>query len=69
MPGIVGFNLFALLALRLGSASFLEGRGHVILALLQMGGAFGYLLYVMRFFLRIVPLIVKTRQEWRDDIL
>jgi hypothetical protein len=68
MPGIVGFNVFALLALRLGSASFLE-RGHVILALLQMGGAFGYLLYVMRFFLRIVPLIVKTRQEWRDDIL
>jgi hypothetical protein len=68
MPGIVGFNLFALLALWLGPSSFLAGRGHVILAVLQMGGAFGYLLYVMRFFLRIVPLIVKTRHEWRDDI-
>jgi hypothetical protein len=68
IPGIVLFNLAATAAL-LGPPSLLGGRGHVILALLQMGGAFGYLLYVMRFFLRIVPLIVRTRQEWRDDVL
>ena len=47
----------------------IEGNGHVIIALVQMAGAFAYLLYVMRFFIRIVPLIVETRQEWREDTL
>jgi hypothetical protein len=48
----------------------IEGNGHVIVvALVQMAGAFAYLLYVMRFFIRIVPLIVETRQEWREDTL
>ena len=28
-----------------------------------------YLFYVTRFFKRIIPLIVHTRQEWRDDVL
>ncbi len=42
-------------------------NGHPILALLQLGAAFGYLLYVLRFYHRIAPLIAETRQEWRDD--
>ena len=35
----------------------------------QLAAALGYLLYVVRFFTRIRPLIVTTRLEWRDDVL
>jgi hypothetical protein len=64
MPATVAFNLFAMMAVRLWPGFFIPKGGHVIIALVQLAGAFGYLLYVMRFFTRIVPLIVKTRQEW-----
>jgi hypothetical protein len=69
IPAIVLFNLLALIAVRSWPTLLIEEDGHVIVALVQMTGAFGYLLYVMRFFSRIIPLIVKTRQEWREDAL
>ena len=65
MPATAGFNFLAMIAVRLWPVFFIERGGHVIIALAQLVGAFAYLLYVMRFFARIVPLIVKTRQEWR----
>ena len=52
-----------------------DGRGLIepeaiwLIALVQLAAALGYLLYVMRFFARIRPLIVTTRREWRDDVL
>jgi hypothetical protein len=69
IPAIVLFNLLALIAVRSWPTLLIEEDGHVIVGLVQMTGAFGYLLYVMRFFSRIIPLIVKTRQEWREDAL
>jgi hypothetical protein len=68
-PALVFFNLAAVLALRWWPAYFIEGGGHVSIALAQMVGSFGYLFYVIRFFRRIVPLVVETRQEWRDDVI
>ena len=41
----------------------------MIIGLVQLAIALGYLIYVMRFFTTIVPMIVKTREEWRDDVL
>jgi hypothetical protein len=41
----------------------------VIIAVVQLAAPLGYLLYIMRFFTRIRPLIVTTRREWRDDVL
>lgn len=64
MPATAAFNLLAMIAVRLWPVFFIERGGHVIIALVQLAGAFVYLLYVMRFFARIVPLIVETRQEW-----
>jgi hypothetical protein len=69
LPATVAFNLLAMIAVRQLPVSLIEGNGHVIIALIQMAGAVAYLLSVMRFFIRIVPLIVKTRQEWREDIV
>ena len=65
MPATVAFNLLAMIAVRSWSEYLINGGGHVIIALAQLVAAFGYLLYVMRFFTRIIPLVLKTRQEWR----
>lgn len=69
MPAMTLFNLLAMIAVRLWTVFLVEEGGHVILGLVQLAAAFGYLLYVARFFARIVPLIGKTRHEWRDDVL
>jgi hypothetical protein len=68
-PALVVFNLLAVIAVRVSPVYLIENGGHVLIALVQMVGSFGYLLYVIRFFARIVPLIVETRQEWRDDVI
>ena len=67
MPATVVFNLLAMIAVRTWAAPLIDEGGHVIIALVQLTAAFGYLLYVMRFFTRIEPLIAKTRQEWRAE--
>lgn len=69
MPATVIFNLAAMMAVRLWTVSLIENGGHVIIGVIQLSAAFCYLLYVVRFFAGIIPLIVKTRQEWRDDVL
>jgi hypothetical protein len=63
MPGIFIFNLIAVVLLRLWPEFFIEKSGHMIIALLQLGGALGYLFYGIRFFTRLTPLITKTREE------
>ena len=66
MPATVVFNLLAAIAIWSWSVSLIDKGGHVVIAVLQLSAAFGYLIYVMRFFDRIRPLILKTRQEWRN---
>jgi hypothetical protein len=68
-PALVTFNLAVVVALQLWPVYLLKDGGHMFIGLLQMAASFGYLLSVIRFFAGIVPLIVKTRQEWRDDVL
>jgi hypothetical protein len=68
IPTVVIFNFLAVMAVWSWPVFLIEGGGHVIIALVQMTGAFGYLLYVMYFFKRLIPLIEKTRQEWRGDV-
>ena len=68
MPATVVFNLLAMIAVIAWPAPLIKDGGHVIIALVQLAAASGYLLYVMRFFIQLVPLIEKTRQEWRAGI-
>jgi hypothetical protein len=69
MPATVAFNLLATMVVRSRPVFFIEEGNHAIIALVQLAAAFGYLLYVMRFSARILPLIVKMRQEWRENVL
>lgn len=69
MPATVVFNLLAVIAVRLWPVFLVGEGGHVIIALLQLAAALGYLIYVMRFFTNIAPMVIKIRQEWREDVL
>lgn len=69
IPASVVFNLLAMTAVRAWTGSPAEKTATLIIALMQAAAVFGYLIYVMRFFTRIVPLISVTRQEWYKDIL
>ena len=66
IPATVVFNLLAMMAARYWPIPFVAEGGHVLVGMVQLAATFGYLLYVTRFFARIIPLIGQTRQEWRD---
>jgi hypothetical protein len=70
----IGLLIPMLFALNLACAAliywhgdfFLQGHGHVWLAIAQLV-AFGiYLVYVLRFFKRLAPLIEQAREEWNE---
>jgi len=69
MPGTLLFNLFAAAAVWFWPGPLLHQGGHVVIALLQTAGALVYLIYGVRFFSRVIPLIAGTRQEWREKAL
>ena len=68
MPATVVFNVLAAVAVTLWPAALIRQDGHVVIALGQLTAAFSYLLYGIRFFSRVRPLIAGTRQEWRMDV-
>ena len=63
MPATVVFNLLAAVAVYRWPGTLIDAGGHVIMAVGQLAAALGYLLYVVRFFTRIRPLIVTTRLD------
>ena len=69
IPATVIFNLLTMMAARYWPVPFVAEGGHVFVSMVQLAATFGYLFYVTRFFTRIIPMIVQTRQEWRDDVL
>ena len=68
IPATVVFNFLAMMAAHYWPVSFVAEGGHVLVGMVQLAATCGYLFYVTRFFTRIIPLIVQTRQEWRDDV-
>jgi hypothetical protein len=69
MPAVMVFNLLATIAVWSQRAFFIGEGNHLMMALVQLAATLGYLFYVIRFFARIVPLVVQTRQEWREGVL
>jgi hypothetical protein len=47
---------------------FLARHGHVWLGLGQLAAFAIYLLYVVRFYTKLAPLLAEARQEWRGGM-
>jgi hypothetical protein len=67
LPAVFLFNLACLVCLHWWPKLFLDREFHLYLALAQVLGFSGYLLYVVRFFARVAPFVVDARAEWRAD--
>ena len=65
LPGVFVLNLGFLFAVRNWSEFFLARNGHVWLIAAQIVAFVGYLIYVVRFYVDLAPLISEARAEWR----
>jgi hypothetical protein len=65
LPAMFLLNLFCALAIRHWPEKFIGGNGHLWLIGLQLLGFAGYLVYVVRFYVDLSPLIADARSEWR----
>jgi hypothetical protein len=68
LPGIFLLNLLFLFAIRAWPDFFLAHNGHIWLVAAQIVGFVSYLLYVVRFYIDLAPLIAEARAEWRGRI-
>jgi hypothetical protein len=65
IPLIFLSNVGSAIAIYLRPDFFLARHGHYILIALQGIGLLGYLIYVIRAYIHLQPLIAQTREEWR----
>jgi len=65
LPGVFILNLAFLFAVRSRPDFFLVQNGHIWLIAAQIAAFVGYLIYVVRFYLALAPLIAEARHEWR----
>jgi hypothetical protein len=65
IPAIFVFNVGSAIAIYAKPEFFLQRHGHLILIALQAIGLLLYLASVIRAFIKFIPLILSTRQEWR----
>ena len=65
LPAIFALNLACAFAIRAWPDFFLARNGHIWLIAVQIVGFVGYLVYVVRFYVDLAPLIAQARSEWR----
>lgn len=65
IPLIFFSNVASAIAIYLRPDFFLVRQGHYILIAVQGLGLLGYLVYVIRTYIQLAPLIAQTREEWR----
>ena len=63
VPALALFNLIAVASIHLWPESLIQGGGHVAFAVFQTITLFGYLIYVVRFFSTIAPIVLRANQE------
>jgi hypothetical protein len=64
LPAVFLMNLLSMICIRFWPELFIARHGHIWLALAQLVWSGLYLLYVIRFFTNLAPLIARARQEW-----
>jgi hypothetical protein len=69
MPMTVAFSAGVALVIHLWPDFFLARGWHVLFALLQLIFAGGYLAYVMRYYKRLLPLMVAAQYEWNGEVM
>jgi hypothetical protein len=65
VPGLVLLNAVCAGLVHFYPGFFLARSGHVWLAAIQTASLAIYLLYVLRFFKNLTPLVSRAREEWR----
>jgi hypothetical protein len=65
VPGLILLNASCAALVRLYPEFFVARSGHVWLAIAQLLASAIYLLYVLRFFKTLTPLVGRAREEWR----
>ena len=63
VPGLTLYNLVAVISIHFWPEILIAGGGHIVFAVLQTITLFGYLIYVVRFFAKIAPIVLRANQE------
>ena len=66
VPAVVLFHLACYFCIRLRPDLFVSRNFHLWLAAAQVAGFSAYLLYVVRYFKSIAPLVAEARAEWQS---
>jgi hypothetical protein len=66
LPAVFFLNLVSAILVRTWPDVFLARNAHVWLIAVQVVGFAGYLVYVVRFYAGLAPLIAESHQEWRN---
>ena len=68
LPAVFLLNFLSAVLIRTWPEVFLMGNAHVWLIAVQVLSFAGYLIYVVRFYVSLAPLIVEARHEWRGTL-
>ena len=68
LPAIFLLNLASAILIRTWPEIFLTRNAHVWLIAAELLGFAGYLVYVVRFYASLAPLIAEARHEWRGRL-
>ena len=68
LPAIFLLNLVSAILIRAWPDLFLVRNAHLWLIAAQVVGFAGYLVYVVRFYVILAPLIAQARHEWRGTL-
>jgi hypothetical protein len=67
LPAVFALNLFCAVLIRTWPDIFLMHNAHIWLIGVQLLGFAGYLIYVVRFYADLAPLIAQARHEWHGS--
>jgi hypothetical protein len=68
LPAVLFLNIACVLAIRAYPEVFLARHGHVWLGVGQFIAFSFYLIYVVRFYTKLAPAVLRARQEWHGDV-
>jgi hypothetical protein len=67
MPATVLFNALAACAIYKAPQLFIDRQFHALFGVAQLLAAVGYLAYTVRFYRRLLPLVVAAQYEWNGE--